>query len=209
MSVVNHAVPAALDINIIRRAVEEGSTCQKLIELLQNNSWNSLNADNLTPEINIAELRTYELLKQELSLTPEADHIIRGNRFVIPTKLRQQVISLAHEGHQGLVKTKKLLREKVWFPKIDPLTEKAVKECLACQSVGQPIKPAPIQPMSIPQHAWDVVYVDFLGPRTISTEMSRTSDRYVVPDINESHILNISPAYFNISVHLILLLTLR
>ena len=162
--VVNHAVPAALDINVIRRAVQEDPTCQKLIELLQNNSWNSLNADNLNPEINIAELRTYELLKQELSLTPEADLIIRGNRLVIPTKLQQQVISLAHEGHQGLVKTKKLLREKVWSPKIDPLTEKAMKECLACQSVGQPIKPAPIQPMSIPQHAWDVVYVDFLGP---------------------------------------------
>ena len=107
--VVNHAVPAALDINVIRRAVQEDPTCQKLIELLQNNSWNSLNADNLNPEINIAELRTYELLKQELSLTPEADLIIRGNRLVIPTKLRQQVISLAHEGHQGLVKTKKVI----------------------------------------------------------------------------------------------------
>ena len=137
---------------------------QKLIELLQNNSWNSLNTNNLHPEINTAELRAYKLLKQELSLTPEADLIIRGNRLVIPTKLRQQVISLAHEGHQGLIKTKKLLREKVWFPKTDNSTEKAVKECLACQSVGQPSKPAPIQPMPIPQQASDVVYVDFLGP---------------------------------------------
>ena len=137
---------------------------QKLIELLQNNSWNSLNTNNLHPEINTAELRAYKLLKQELSLTPEADLISRGNRLVIPTKLRQQVISLAHEGHQGLIKTKKLLREKVWFPKTDNSTEKAVKECLACQSVGQPSKPAPIQPMPIPQQASDVVYVDFLGP---------------------------------------------
>ena len=128
----------ALDVNAIRRATQDDPTCQKLIELLQNNSWNSLNSNNLHPEINTAELRAYELLKQELSLTPEADLIIRENRLVIPTKLRQQVISLAHEGHQGLIKTKKLLREKVWFPKIDTLTEKAVKECLACQSVGQP-----------------------------------------------------------------------
>ena len=62
------------------------------------------------------------------------------------------------------MKTKTLLREKVWFPKIDTLTEKTVKECLACQSVGKPVKPAPIQPMPIPQHAWDVAYVDFLEP---------------------------------------------
>ena len=106
-------------------------------------------------------------------MTPETDLIIRGNRLVIPTKLRQQVISLAHEGHQGLIKTKKLLREKVWFPKINTLTEKAVKECLACQSVGQPSKPAPIQPMPFPQQAWDVIYVDFLGPLPTKDWLSR------------------------------------
>ena len=112
-------MPVALDVNAIRSATQDDPTCQKLIELLQNNSWNSLNTNNLHPEINIAELRAYELLRQELSLTPEADLIIRGNRLVIPTKLCHQVISLAHEGHQGLIKTKKLLREKVWFPTID------------------------------------------------------------------------------------------
>ena len=84
--VVNHAVPVALDVNTIRRATQDDPTCQKLIELLQNNCWNSLNTNNLHPEINTAELRAYELLKQELSLTPEADLIIRGNRLVIPTK---------------------------------------------------------------------------------------------------------------------------
>jgi len=38
-------------------------------------------------------------------------------RIVIPTALK--VIQLAHEGHQGIVKTKALLRSKVWFPNID------------------------------------------------------------------------------------------
>ena len=94
--VVNHAVPVALDVNTIRRATQDDPTCQKLIELLQNNSWNSLNTNNLHPEINTAELRAYELLKQELSLTPEADLIIRGNRLVMPTKLRQQVTPTSH-----------------------------------------------------------------------------------------------------------------
>ncbi len=74
------------------------------------------------------------------------------------------MIQLAHEGHQGLVKTKKLLREKVWFPGIDNLAAKMIKDCLACQSVGQPAKPAPLNPLPIPLQAWDTVYVDFLGP---------------------------------------------
>ena len=204
----NHAVPVALDVNTIRRATQDDPTCQKRIELLQNNSWNSLNTNNLHPEINTAELRAYELLKQELTYS-RTDLIIRGNRLVIPTKLRQHVISLAHEGHQGLIKTKKLLREKVWFPKIDTLTEKAVKECLACQSVGQPSKPAPIQPMPIPQQAWDVVYVDFLGPlptkdlllviiddRTRYPEVEIYSSQYERHSMFRSQPFNVSKVFF-------------
>lgn len=78
--------------------------------------------------------------------------------------MRKRVVQLAHEGHQGLIKTKKLLREKVWFPDIDALVAKTVKECLACQAVGQPAKPAPLNPMPIPLQAWDTVYADFPGP---------------------------------------------
>ena len=39
-------------------------------------------------------------------------------------------MSLAHEGHQGLVKTKALIRERVWFPGIDRLVEQTVESCL-------------------------------------------------------------------------------
>ena len=94
----------------------------------------------------------------------DADLVLLGNRRMIPKQLRTQVIQLAHEGHQGLVKTKKLLREKVWFPGIDNLAAKKVKDCRACQAVGQPAKPAPLNLLPIPLHAWDTVYVDFLGP---------------------------------------------
>ena len=120
-------------------------------------------------------------------MTPEADLIIRGNRLVIPTKLRQQVINPAHEGHQGLIKTNKLSREKVWFPKIDTLTEKAVKECLACQSVGQPSKPAPIQPTLIPQQAWDVIYVDFPGPLPTKDQHAIIDGRTRYPGVEIVH----------------------
>ena len=37
-------------------------------------------------------------------------------------------------------------------------------DCLACQSVAQPQKPAPLTPLPIPLQAWDTVYVDILGP---------------------------------------------
>ncbi len=46
--------------------------------------------------------------------------ILRGSRIFI---LQQKAIDIAHESHQGLVKTKSLLREKVWFPGIDEMTK--------------------------------------------------------------------------------------
>ena len=159
--VAQNAVPIAMDIQTIRKAVQQDPTQQKLIEILQQNTWNSFANDQ---NIDINDLRAYEKVRNELSLTPEVDLIVRGSRLVIPKSLREQIIRLAHEGHQGLVKTKKLLREKVWFPGIDAMVEQAVKQCLPCQSVGQPTKPAPLKIMQIPKSAWDTVYVDFLGP---------------------------------------------
>lgn len=41
------------------------------------------------------------------------------NRIIIAETLQQTVIQLAHEGHQGIVGTKQLLHEKVWFVNID------------------------------------------------------------------------------------------
>ena len=39
--------------------------------------------------------------------------ILCGNRIVIPTTLQERAMMLAHESHQGIVKMKKLLKEKV------------------------------------------------------------------------------------------------
>ena len=45
--------------------------------------------------------------------------VLRGDRIVIPQSLRRSVVESAHEGHQGIVKTKSRLRTKVWWPKMD------------------------------------------------------------------------------------------
>jgi hypothetical protein len=42
--------------------------------------------------------------------------------LVIPRKLRQRILQLAHESHQGVLKTKQLLREKVWWSRMDTAT---------------------------------------------------------------------------------------
>ena len=39
---------------------------------------------------------------------------MRRTRIVIPQNLKSEELLLAHEGHQGIVKTKSRLRIKVW-----------------------------------------------------------------------------------------------
>ena len=64
-------------------------------------------------------------IKTELATTNAGNILLRGTRIVIPQSLQRRVIRLAHGGHQGIIKTKKL-REKVWFPGIDKLVEQLV-----------------------------------------------------------------------------------
>ncbi|CAG2242713.1 unnamed protein product [Mytilus edulis] len=87
-----------------------------------------------------------------------------GSRIVIPDKLRKQTLQLAHEGHQGIVKTKLRLREKVWWPGIDQDAENLVKSCRACQVVGPVPKQEPIKRTQLPDGPWQDLCADLMGP---------------------------------------------
>jgi len=72
---------------------------------------------------------------------------------------------LAHGGHQGIVKTKQLIRDKVWFPGIDKLAEEKVKNCLSCQAASNTLPPLePLRMTPLPSAPWKDVAVDFAGP---------------------------------------------
>ena len=59
----------------------------------------------------------YYSVREELAVTPNR-LLLRGTKLIIPTKLRNEIITHAHKGHQGIVKTKQALRTKVWWPRI-------------------------------------------------------------------------------------------
>ena len=90
--------------------------------------------------------------------------IVRGTRLIIPKDLRQRVINIAHEGHQGMVKTKERLRTKCWWPGMDKETEKEIRSCHECQLVSQPTKPEPMIRTKFPEGPWEDVAIDLLGP---------------------------------------------
>ena len=78
--------------------------------------------------------------------------------------MRQRVLDLAHEGHQGVVRTKQRLRSKVWWPGMSIDVEKHIQHCHPCQVVGPAQTPTPLQMTPIPKAAWLLVGADLCGP---------------------------------------------
>ena len=82
----------------------------------------------------------------------------------MPQSLRKRVVNLAHEGHQGVVKTKERLRTKVWWPGMNREGERRCAECYGCQLVTKNVPPPPLKPISMPQQPWEELALDLLGP---------------------------------------------
>lgn len=157
------ATPKAMTLDAIKNATLEDTTLQAAAKMIRENSWYKLELIDI-PGSDLRELKLLRNVKNELTVSTENDLILRGTRIVVPTSLRADAIRLAHVGHQGIVKTKSLLREKVWFPKIDSLVEEEIRACIPCQATGRQKPPQPLQMRELPSENFDTVYIDFLGP---------------------------------------------
>lgn len=150
--VTDCSVPKTMTLSEIREATRADSTLQQLQRMIHNGRWTDDSDD----------LRQYKHVFAELSTCD--DIILRGTQIVIPPSLQQRVIDLAHEGHQGIVKTKALLRTKVYFPSIDRMAEQTVKQCIACQANTPEKHMEPLQMTELPPGPWQNLSVDFCGP---------------------------------------------
>ena len=101
-----------------------------------------------------AELSHYFTFKDELSVVDNC--ILRGNRFVIPPALQPTLITTAHQGHQGIVRTKQRLRACYWWPGMDKQIEHQVRNCAACQNSDKTAYThiPPLQPVPLPAQPW-------------------------------------------------------
>ena len=96
--VARNAVPRAISKQDVERHATSDPEIVVLRRCIQSGQWNDC------PE-------GYKQVRYELSNVGSI--VLRGHRIIVPSALREQVIHLAHEGHQGIVKTKQQLRSKV------------------------------------------------------------------------------------------------
>lgn len=119
------------------------------------------------------DLRPYFHIQHELSV--EAPLILRGPRVLVPLSLRNTLAHLAHEGHQGIVRTKQRLCELYWWPRMDAMVSDLIQSCTACQQNDKPARThlAPMQPVDLPQGPFQKVAVDMVGPFESATHHCR------------------------------------
>ena len=106
--VAEASTPAAMSVREVEEESWVDSEASQLSQCITTGEW-----DNASPQ--------YKPVRNELSVLGKL--VLRGTRLLIPEKLRDRVVDLAHEGegHQGLTKTKQRLRSKVWWAGIDRL----------------------------------------------------------------------------------------
>ena len=90
--------------------------------------------------------------------------VLRGDRAVVPNTLQNKIVNIAHEGHLGITKTKNLLRSRVWFPKMDKITEEVIRNCMACQVTTPQTSRLRLKMTKLPKGPMAKVSSDFYGP---------------------------------------------
>ena len=145
--VASHVTPVALRIKEVEQALAQDGELQAIRKCLIDGKWDSVP-------------KQYLPVHSELTFIGHV--ILRGTRIIMPQSLRKRVVNLAHEGHQVVVKTKEMLRTKVWWPGMDREAERRCAECYGCQLVTTNVPPLPLKPNSMPQQPWEELALDLL-----------------------------------------------
>ena len=164
--VMNESTSVALTPRLIERESENDPELSSVRHYIKTGDWSQ------------CKMPKYLCVKNELCSIGKL--VLRGDRIVIPQLLRRKVLELAHEGHQGIVKTKTRLRTKVWWPKMDADAEKLCKSCHACQLVGCFPAPEPMQRTEPPTAPWQEVAIDLMGPMPTGESLLVVVDYYSI-----------------------------
>src|SRR6218665_2278741 len=98
---------SAIPIQVIEKASDTDDTdadLEKIRQAVKSGNWDQC-------------CTSLKALKDEITTVGRI--VLRGTRIIMPKALQKKTILLAHEGLQGITKTKARLRTKVWWPSMD------------------------------------------------------------------------------------------
>ena len=151
-----NSIPKSMTFDEIKEATLKDPILMKSRECIHSGNF-----DKQDPE-----LKRYIQSATSFSFTviKFGDVILKDTRIVIPEVLHKRVTKLAHVGHQGEKRTKKLMKEKDWFPQMDKKVKDLIDKCTACQSIGPANPPEPMRVTLTESAPRNSVAIDFYGP---------------------------------------------
>ncbi|UYV80241.1 K02A2.6-like [Cordylochernes scorpioides] len=143
----------ALSLKEIKVCTEQDPLFQKLKDMVQKGVW---------PYPLNEEFKCFYKFKDELSIFDNL--ILKGSRILLPSKLIKRVLRIAHETHQGMTRTKQLLREKYFWINMDFDIENLIRNCPICVRNQPLINDQPLQIVPLPSKPWMKLGIDIVGP---------------------------------------------
>lgn len=133
----------------VRKAQGSDGECSALISFCQR-GWPQRSKLPL-------HLGKYAAVMDELSVCNGV--LLKGACLVIPSSLRLQVLTLLHEGHQGINRSKARARESVWWPGITAEITSMVTNCEQCASTRVNLS-EPLVSTPLPGRPWEMLGMD-------------------------------------------------
>ena len=127
------------------------NSIQKLIEQIRL-GWPERRED-VAPEIRCYYDYRFELLE-------ENGFVYKGHRILVPPRLRKDILQKLHSSHQGIVKTKQITRDTVFWPGIAQQIEAMIRKCDSYQQLKNSNQKEPLQPHELPERPWKKVGTD-------------------------------------------------
>ena len=152
---VDVSTPKTMTIDQVINETAKDATLQAVIQAMITNNWQPKD-----DEIDRTAFHVLFTCRNELAVH-ESGILLKGTRIVLPDSLHADAVRLAHTGHQGIVKTTALLREKVWFKGLQAMVERTVKACHLCQVTTPTAAREPLEMSELPEDVWTEVSSDF------------------------------------------------
>ena len=95
-------------------------------------------------------------------LTVAQGLIVKGQKIVVPSSLRGEMLEKLHEGHLGINKTIARARDVLFWPRMSVEITEKIKNCPVCLENRPSQQPEPLKSHEIPPLPWAKVGTDIL-----------------------------------------------
>ena len=152
---------------LIQQATESDATLRELKSIIRK-GWPP------TREEASASIRDYFPFREELSL--QNGLVFKGERLVIPTSVREDMLTKIHASHIGIQGCLRRAREVMYWPGMNKDVEQCAAKCEVCNSKPAAQGKEPMICHEIPSRPWEKIAVDLFELN--GTEYMVTVDYY-------------------------------